>query len=95
MQSLEELRPGQTQQPAAHLVLVEDVENKRGELGGVSKWEELLVDLLEASGVQLPAGTVLNEALVPADGRAGGTEHHLPGASASGTQESHEPLPGP
>lgn len=95
MQPLEEFGPGQTQQPAAHLVLVEDVENKRGELGRVSKWEELFVDLLEASGVQLPTGAVLNETLVPAEGRARSRECHPPGASASETQESHEPLPRP
>lgn len=58
---------GQTQRPAAHLVLIEDIENKCGELGGVSKREELFVDLLEASRVQLPTGAVLNKALVPAD----------------------------
>lgn len=33
--------------------------------GGVPKWEELLVDLLEACCVQLPTGAVLDEALVP------------------------------
>lgn len=80
---MQPLELAQTQPLAAHLVLIEDVENKCGELGGVSKWKELLVDLLEASGVQLPAGAVLNEALVPADGRAGGRECHL----------SSEPLP--
>lgn len=52
-------------QSPAHLVFVKDVENERGELGGVSKWEELLVDLLEAGRIQLPAGAVLDEAFVP------------------------------
>lgn len=52
-------------QSPAHLVFIKDVENERGELGGVSKWEELLVDLLEAGRVQLPAGAVLDEAFVP------------------------------
>lgn len=51
--------------PPAHLVLVKHVEDKRGELGGVSEREELLVDLLEARRVQLPAGAVLDETLVP------------------------------
>ena len=54
-----------TRQSPAHLVLIKDIENKCGKLGGVPKWEELLVDLLEARRIQLPAGAVLDEALVP------------------------------
>lgn len=81
---------GQTQRPAAHLVLIKDVENKRGELGGVSKREELFVDLLEASRVQLPTGAVLNKALVPADNTqaAENITHYEP---LPETRESYEP----
>lgn len=58
------LGPRPRQSPA-HLVLIKDVENKRGKLSGVSKGEELLVDLLEAGCIQLPTGAVLDEAFVP------------------------------
>lgn len=57
---------------SAHLVLIKDVEDKRSKLGGVSEGEELLVDLLEASSIQLPAGAVLDEALVPGQRRGQG-----------------------
>lgn len=56
---------GAARQSPAHLVFIKDIENKRGELSGVSKREELLVDLLEARRVQLPTGAVLDEAFVP------------------------------
>lgn len=52
-----------THQSQLTLFSSKDIENKRGELGGVPKWEELLVDLLEACCVQLPTGAVLDEAL--------------------------------
>lgn len=48
-----------------HLIFIKDVEDKRGELSGVSEGKELFVDLLEAHGVQLSTGTVLDEAFVP------------------------------
>lgn len=50
-----------------NLIFIEHVEDKGGELCGVSEGKELLVNLLEAHGVQLPARTVLNEAFVPAE----------------------------
>ena len=70
-------------QSPAHLVFVKDVENKRSKLGGISEWEELLVDFLEACGIQLPAGAVLDEAFVPGGGRPGERgskrrQHHPP-----------------
>lgn len=49
-----------------YFVLVEDIENKGGEFGWVAKGEELLIDLLKAGGIELPAGAVLDKALVPA-----------------------------
>lgn len=49
-----------------YLVLVKDVEDKGGKLGGVAEREELLVDLLKASGVQLTTGAVFNKTLIPA-----------------------------
>lgn len=55
----------------AHLVLIKDVEDKRGELGGVPEGEELLVDLLEAGSIQLPTGAIFDEAFIPAGGRPG------------------------
>lgn len=55
----------------AHLVFIKDVENKRGKLGRISKWEELLIDFLEACSIQLPAGAILDEALVPGGSRPG------------------------
>jgi hypothetical protein len=79
---------GQPSVPA-HLVFVKDVENKRGKFGGVSKWEKLLVDLLEACCIQLPARAVLDEAFVPGDGRPGG------GVTATSGAHSQEPLPRP
>lgn len=66
------------QRSQAHLVFIKDVENKRGELGGVSKREELLIDLLEARRIQLPAGAVLDEALVPGGGRPGERVKEMP-----------------
>lgn len=56
----------------SYLVLVKDVEDEGGKLSGIAEGEELLVDLLEASGVQLSAGTVLDEALIPGRGGQGG-----------------------
>ena len=77
-----------TRQSPAHLVLIKDIENKRGELGGVPKWEELLVDLLEACRVQLPARAVLDEALVP-----GGRDQARDGEGDSSTTTCWELLP--
>lgn len=51
-----------------YFVLIEDIENKSGKFGWVTEGEELLIDLLEAGGIELPAGTVLDKALVPANG---------------------------
>lgn len=65
-------RPAQAhRQSPAHLVFIKDVKNKCGELGGVSKGEELLIDLLEARCIQLPAGAVLDETFVPGGSRPG------------------------
>ena len=77
-----------TRQSPAHLVLIKDIENKCGELGGVPKWEELLVDLLEACRIQLPAGAVLDEALVP-----GGRDQARDGEGDSSTTTCWELLP--
>ena len=49
----------------AILVLVEDAEHERGELGGVSVGEELGIDLDESLLGQQPVGTILKEAFVP------------------------------
>jgi len=49
-----------------YLVLVKDVEDKGCKLGGVAEGEELLVDLLKASCVQLTTGAVFNKTLIPA-----------------------------
>lgn len=49
-----------------NLVFIKDVEDKRSKLGGVTKREELLVDLLKAHSIQLTAWTVLYKAFVPA-----------------------------
>lgn len=48
-----------------NLVFIKDVEDKRSKLGGVTKREELLVDLLKAHSIQLTAWTVLYKAFVP------------------------------
>lgn len=48
-----------------NLVLIKYIEDKGGKLGGISKREELLVYLLKAHGIQLPTGTIFNEAFVP------------------------------
>lgn len=48
-----------------NLVFIKYIEDKGGKLGGISKREELLVYLLKAHGIQLPTGTVFNEAFVP------------------------------
>lgn len=53
------------QSSVPNLVFIKHIEDKRSKLGGISKRKELLVDLLEAHGVQLTARTVLNEAFVP------------------------------
>lgn len=80
-----------------YFVLVEDIENKGGEFGGIAEGEELLVDLLKAGGVELPAGAVLDEALVPAeegqrDGRrAAPLAERIPG----GTEVLGAPGPAP
>lgn len=50
-----------------NLVFIEHVEDKGGELGGISEREELLVYLLKAHSVQLPTGTVFNEPFVPTE----------------------------
>ena len=50
----------------SYLILIKHVKDEGSKLGGVSEGEELLVDLLKARGVQLSAGTVLNEAFIPA-----------------------------
>ena len=81
--------PAQAPSAPAHLVFVKDVENKRGEFGGVSKREELLVDLLEARCIELPAGAVLDEAFVPEaaeqarEGKRVAPVTHLPGTPAT------------
>jgi len=48
-----------------NLIFIKDIEDKGGELCGISKRKELLVYLLKAQRIQLPTGTVFNEAFVP------------------------------
>lgn len=48
-----------------NLVFIKHIEDKGGELCGISEGKELLINLLEAHSVQLPARTVFNEAFVP------------------------------
>lgn len=80
-----------------HFVLVEDVENKGGEFGGIAEGEELLVDLLKAGGVELPAGAVLDEALVPAEEgqRDGRRAAPLAERTPGGTEVLGAPGPAP
>lgn len=54
---------------SCYLVLVKDIEDKGGKLGGVAEGEELLVDLLKASCVQLTTGAIFNKTLIPAHGQ--------------------------
>lgn len=62
-------RPAHSPATPPYLVLIKHVEDKQSELGGVSKREELLVDLLEAHSIELTTRTVLDEALVPSTGK--------------------------
>lgn len=48
-----------------NLIFIEHIEDKGGELRGITKRKELLVYLLKADSIQLPAGTILNETFVP------------------------------
>lgn len=59
---------------ALHLVLVKNIEDKWGELGGVAKGEELFVDLLETCSIKLTTRAVFYEALVPGRGK---TKHYI------------------
>lgn len=48
-----------------NLIFIKYIEDKGGKLGGISKGKELLVYLLKANSIQLPTGTIFNEAFVP------------------------------
>lgn len=67
-------RRGGAQLPAhpTYFVFIKNVKNKGGKFGWVAKGEELLVDLLEPGSIQLAAGAVLDEALVPGKERKKG-----------------------
>lgn len=48
-----------------NLVFIKYIEDKGGELCGISKRKELLVYLLKAHRIQLPTWAIFNEAFVP------------------------------
>lgn len=53
-----------------NLIFIKHVEDKGSELGGVPERKELLVNLLKACSIQLPARAIFDEAFVPDQNKA-------------------------
>lgn len=53
-----------------NLIFIKYIEDKWGKLGGIPKRKELLIDLLKACSIQLPARTIFDEAFVPGQNEA-------------------------